>query len=109
MPGSLPNPLIYFPAKAVIYSLAGWALNRVYKAGPNPLLFGVLRVALGFGLGFALFVVMMAMATSDGSGPPTSQSDHLWLISTRLLVWAGMVWLFYERKGLSPLRFFIVV
>ncbi len=56
MPGSLPNPVFYFPAKIVIYSVAGLVLNKVYQAGPNPLLFGILRVATGFGLGFLLLL-----------------------------------------------------
>ena len=98
MPGSLPNPVIYFPVKIVVYSLAGWALNRFYGGGINPLLFGILRVIIGFGVGFIILA-----AISDIGG------DIAWLTITRLLVWSGMIWLYYERKNLSPKRFFLVV
>jgi hypothetical protein len=99
MPGSIPNPIFYFPAKVAIYSLAGWVLNKVYKAGPNPLVFGVLRVAIGFGLGFLmLFAIEPMTPISDTTS--SRYADYVWL---------GMIWFFYERKNVSPLRFFIVV
>ncbi len=106
MPGSLPNPIFYFPAKVAIYSLAGWVLNKVYQSGPNPLLFGILRVAIGFGLGFLLLFAIEPLTPKPNT---TSYADYVWLGSTRLLVWAGMIWFFYERKNVSPLRLFIVV
>jgi hypothetical protein len=102
MPGSIPNPIFYFPAKVAIYGLAGWVLNRVYKTGPNPLLFGVLRVAFGFGVGFLLLFALEPTTSS-------SYADYVWLAGTRLLVWTGMIWFFYERKNVSPSRFAIVV
>ena len=107
MPGSLPNPIFYFPAKEVVYSLAGWALNKVYSTNrPNPLLFGILRVVIGFGLGFLFLIVIEATEP----GPPTNNYHaYIGLISTRLFVWAGMIWIFYERYSLSLLRFFILV
>jgi hypothetical protein len=106
VPGSLPNPVLYFPAKVAIYSLAGWVLNKVYKAGPNPLLFGILRVAIGFGLGLLLLIAITASRT----GPrPNNYDEYIWLIFTRIFVWTVMIWFFYERKSLSLLRFFIVV
>jgi hypothetical protein len=105
MPGSIPNPIFYFPAKVAIYSLAGWALNKVYKAGPNPLLFGILRVAFGFGIGFLMLFAIEPLT----SPPKTTLADYIWLASTRFLVWTGMIWFFYERKNFSPLRFIIVV
>lgn len=108
MPGSIPNPIFYFPAKVAIYALAGWGLNKVYREGPNPLLFGVLRVVIGFGIGFLmLFAIEPMTPISDATS--SRYSDYLWLAITRLLVWAGMIWFFYERKNVSPLRFFIVV
>ncbi|MFN0277405.1 MAG: hypothetical protein ACKVRN_02270 [Pyrinomonadaceae bacterium] len=100
MPGSLPNPVVYFPVKIVVYAFAGWALNRFYGSAINPLLFGILRVIIGFGVGFILLAAM-----SDGRGG----SDIPWLTVTRLLVWTGMIWAFYERKDPSPKRFFLAV
>lgn len=106
MPGSLPNPIVYFPAKVVVYSLAGWVLNKIYREGVNPLIFGVLRVAVGFGLGFLLVIAISALFPGpDSSG----YSDYVLLGSTRLIVWTGMIWFLYERENLSPLRFFILV
>ncbi len=106
MPGSLPNPIFYFPAKVAIYSLAGWVLNKVYKDGINAFLFGVLRVAIGFGFGFLVLIATSAL----WSGPETSNySEYMLLGSIRLIVWTGMIWCFYERKNVLPMRFFIVV
>ena len=101
MPGSIPNPIFYFPAKVAIYALAGWGLNKVYREGPNPLLFGVLRVVIGFGIGFLmLFAIEPMTPISDATS--SRYSDYLWLAITRLLVWAGMILVFLrEEKRLA--------
>ena len=104
MPGSLPNPVIYFPIKVAVYALSGWVLNKIYLEKTNPLVFGALRVAIGFGVGFILLLAVMPFDSGTNS-----YADYAWLVFTRLMVWAGMIWFFYERKSLSPLRFFLVV
>lgn len=106
MPGSLPNPILYFPAKIAIYALVGWILNKIYKAGPNPLLFGFLRVVIGFGVGFILLIAVTASGSVSGTN---SSNDYVWLFVTRIVVWSGIVWIFYERKGVSLFRFFVVI
>ncbi len=104
MPGSLPNPVLYFPAKFICYSVAGWALKKIHREGINPFLFGILRVVLGFGVGILLIILIGTLTPEPGK-----YGDYVLLLSTRLCVWAGMIWIFYERKSFSPIRFVITV
>ncbi|MBK8466230.1 MAG: hypothetical protein IPL32_10405 [Chloracidobacterium sp.] len=106
MPGSLPNPVFYFPAKVVVYSLAGWILNKIYHEGVNPLIFGIVRVVVGFGFGF---LILVAITSTVPDSTSQGRSDFIWLILTRLIVWTGIIWVFYERKNLSLIRFLVVV
>ena len=104
MPGSLPNPVLYFPAKFIYYSLAGWALKKIYRDGINPFLFGTLRVLIGFGIGLLFIIPMTAFSSPSGHS-----SDYALLFLPRLVVWTGMIRVLYERKNFSPFRFVSVV
>lgn len=85
MPGSIPNPIFYFPVKVAIYSLAGWGLNKLYRERTNPIRFGVLRVAIGFGIGFLMLFAMEPLIPRYDT-TSTHFADYVWLASTRLLV-----------------------
>jgi hypothetical protein len=103
MPGTLQNPIVYFPVKFVCYSVVGWILNNIYKEkGINPFLFGILRVAIGLGVGLVLMPVMESVSNARWVG-------FIWLFLTRILVWAGMIWIIYEQKLDSQFRFIVAV
>jgi hypothetical protein len=104
MPGSIPNPVLYFPAKIAFYTLVGWGLKKYYGQGIHPLLFGGLRVIVGLVVGLmSLFLVMNVSSGSGGS------LDFLWLGLTRVIVWGAMIWVFFERRQFSLARFLIIL
>jgi hypothetical protein len=47
MGGYLPNPVAVGAMKTVAYSLFGWFVRSKSARSPNPLAFGVVRVAAG--------------------------------------------------------------
>jgi hypothetical protein len=116
----MPNPVsvLYaiIIAKAIGYSLAGFILQKGYGRGPNFLIFAVLRIVLGFvfGLGFLIvgFSVEGAAASVLGSSsvaPLSGIPILLSLITSRLFIWAALVWFFYERQDPQWKRFAAVV
>lgn len=116
----MPNPasILYamITAKVIGYSLAGFVLQKVYGRGPNFLIFALLRIVLGFvfGIGFltAGFSVEGFAASLLGSSsvaPLSGIPILLSLITSRLFIWAALVWFFYERQDPQWIRFIVVV
>jgi uncharacterized BrkB/YihY/UPF0761 family membrane protein len=116
----MPNPInVLFAmviAKFIGYSIAGALLQKIYGRGPNFLIFALLRIVLGFVFGLAFLIVgfsveglAASLLNSSSSAPLSGIPILLSLITSRLLIWAALVWLFYERQDPQWKRFAVGV
>ncbi len=116
----MPNPasVLYalILAKVIGYSLAGFVLQKVYGRGPNFLIFALLRIVLGFVVGLVFLIVgfsvegvAASLLNSSSVAPLSGIPILLSLVTSRLLIWAALVWLFYERQDPQWKRFVVVV
>ena len=103
-------------AKVVGYSLAGLILRKIYDRGPNFLVFAVVRIVAGFVFGFGFLIIgfsieglAASILGSSSSVPLSGILVVLFLVTSRLLIWAALVWFFYERPELRWKRFAAVV
>ena len=105
-----PNPLTMIAFKAVGYTAAAFLLKKYYKSEFSALLFALMRVALGVVLGVGAFVLLAAV--SQYVSPPGEDDRYLneilsyaVLACIRVASWGFLIWIVFERKHFSIVRF----
>jgi hypothetical protein len=92
MGGYLPNPVAVGAMKTVAYSLFGWLVRSRSARSPNPLAFGVVRVAAGWlvGIGFALLVSSAKLGDREA---------YAIFLVPRFLLWAFLLHIWFLPHG----------
>jgi ascorbate-specific PTS system EIIC-type component UlaA len=90
----IPNPFGVGAIKTATYAVFGWTVQRGSPVRGNPLLFGLLRTAVGVLVELA-FVAILDLTRADGL------DLHLYLVLQvpRMFMWAAMLYVWFQPKG----------
>jgi hypothetical protein len=102
MGGCVPNPVAIATAKAVGYSLFGWAVGRKSSRRGNPVGFGIVRLVAGWLVGVALVALLLLLALLGLRLPTPMWSDrqaYLALLVPRFALWAVLIHYWFRPEG----------
>jgi uncharacterized membrane protein (GlpM family) len=106
MGGYVPNPVAIASAKAVAYSLFGWAVRHKSSRRGNPVGFGVVRLVAGWLVGAALVALLLRLSTPGWS----DRQAYLAFLIPRFALWAVLIhYWFRPRGGITALAIWSVL
>lgn len=107
MGGYVPNPVAIAAAKAVGYSVFGWAVRLRSARRGNPVGFGIARLAAGWLVGAALLGVLVSLQRTAGW---SDRQMYLVFLVPRFVLWAVLLhYWFRPRGGIGPLAIWSAV
>lgn len=98
---AFPGPLgfsAFVAVKFAGYVLAGFVLKRIYpsiRSGAAKI--AAVRTGLGILFGPILFIGVAALSAYLHWAPNFSLEPYLLLVSTRILIWALVIWIFLRK------------
>jgi hypothetical protein len=80
--------------KIVGYTLAGGVLRRVYGSRFNYVVFGLLRFVAG-----SIVWIVIGLSLASILAPDNSTFDFMGLLLERIIVWAGLIFVVFQRNN----------
>src|SRR5918912_2517885 len=90
----IPDPIGVGAIKAATYAAFGWSVQRGSPVRRNPVLFGLLRTAMGVLVELA-FVAILELTRADG----LDLQLYLVLQVARVFMWAVMLYVWFQPRG----------